>query len=152
MTGKSQPAARHTARRTSCRPGSPCRIESTSYRTYLTPVIVRMVGGAPSGFAPQFLGREARALGERCQLGPHDARVNLARGGKAGKAAIGAGDHILAPDDSGKAADPLGNGLRMLDEIGGMGDDARDQQLAFRQFDILPDAPFVLMPRVGGLE
>ena len=78
--------------------------------------------------------------------------MDLAGGREARKAAIGAGDHIFSPDDAGKARDALRDGFGMLDQIGGMGDDTGDQRLAFRQLDVFPDPPLVLVPRVGRLE
>ena len=40
----------------------------------------------------------------------------------------------------------------MLDQIGRLGDRARDEQRAFRELDALPHAPLVLVARIGGLE
>src|ERR1043166_6177502 len=64
----------------------------------------------PSGrLAPQFPAREPRAIAERLQLDPDDARMHLAGRGEAGKATIGAGDNVLAPDCLRKTADALGD-------------------------------------------
>ena len=49
--------------------------------------------------------------------------MDIAGRRKAGKAAIGTGDHILSPDDPGKACNALRDSLRMLDEIGSVHDD-----------------------------
>ena len=78
--------------------------------------------------------------------------MHFAGGGKAGKAAIGAGYDILAPDCLRKAADALGDQLGMLDDIRGMRDDAGDDRFAFGQFHLGPHFPFMLVARVGGLE
>ena len=80
-----------------------------------------------SGFAPQFLRGQARSFRQCRQLGPDDARMDLAGSRKAGEAAIGAGNDVFAADDAGEPRDPLGDRLRMFDEVGGMGDDAGDQ-------------------------
>jgi hypothetical protein len=64
---------------------------------------------------------EARPFSQCRQLGPDDARMDFARSREAGEAAIGAGDHILPPDDTGKARDPLGDCLGMLDQVGRRG-------------------------------
>src|SRR5271170_3000969 len=48
-------------------------------------------GGACS--APELLGCERRALGERAKLRPRELRVNAAA-----QTAVGRGDHVLAPD------------------------------------------------------
>ena len=67
----------------------------------------------------------------------------------AAKAAIGAGDDILPADDVGVAHDPVGDDLGMFDDVGRVADDARDEQLAVGQLDVLPDAPFVLMADIA---
>ena len=43
------------------------------------------------------------------------------------EAAIGAGDNVFAADDLRVAHDAVGDDLRMLDDIGGMTDDAGNQ-------------------------
>jgi hypothetical protein len=40
------------------------------------------------------------------------------------KSAVGAGDHVLAPDQTGKPRDALGDQLGMLDDVGGVADHA----------------------------
>src|SRR5437763_16728664 len=77
----------------------------------------RSRGLLSGGFAPQFPAREPRAVGERLELHPDDARMHFAGRGKACKAAIGAGYDILAPDCLRKPADALGDQLGMLDDI-----------------------------------
>ena len=64
------------------------------------------------------------------------------------EAAIGAGDNVFAADDLRVAHDAVGDDLRMLDDIGGMTDDAGNEQLSVRQLDVLPHAPFVLVADV----
>ena len=59
---------------------------------------------------------------------------------------------LSRPTHVGKAQDPLGDKLRMLDQIGGVADDARQQDLAVRQLDVVPQLPFVLVAHVAGLE
>src|SRR6516225_7641093 len=88
--------------------------------------------------APQFFRGQPRALGERRQLGPHDARMDFAGGRKARKAAIRAGDDPLAPDDLCEPPDALRDRLGMLYKIRAVRDHAGDQDFAFRQFRILP--------------
>ena len=48
--------------------------------------------------------------------------------------------------------DALGDQLRMLDDIGGVADDAGNEHLARRQFRALPHAPFVLVARIGAFD
>ena len=69
-----------------------------------------------------------------------------------GEAAIGAGDDVLAPDQPGEAHDALGHQLGMLDDVGGVADDAGDQHLARRQLDAFPHPPFMLVARIGALD
>src|SRR5437879_13029993 len=63
-------------------------------------------GRQSSGTTPQLARRDARAFGKRGELGPHDTRMDLARGREAGKTAIGTGDDPLASDHAGESADP----------------------------------------------
>src|SRR5437773_3661178 len=70
----------------------------------------------------------------------------------AAEAAVGAGDDILATDQIGKTLNALRYQLRMFDDVGGMTDHARDEDLAFREFYLLPHAPLVFVTRVGGLD
>ena len=53
---------------------------------------------------PQLPARDLRALHHRVELRPHDAGVDLVRAGEGRKAAVGAGDDVLAPDHLGVAA------------------------------------------------
>ena len=69
-----------------------------------------------------------------------------------GKPAIGAGDHVLAPDKIRESHDPLGDQLGMLHHVRAVADHTGRQHFAFGKFYILPDAPFVLVARVGRLD
>ncbi len=68
------------------------------------------------------------------------------------QAAVGRADHALRADDAGEPLEPLSDQLRMLHDIGGMGDDARDDHPVLGQLDVLPHGPLVLVAGVGGLE
>ena len=94
----------------------------------------------------------ARPSSEALQLRPHDGGMHPLRERALGEAAIGAAHHVLAADDFGQPHDPLGHQLRMLDDVGGVADDAGDQLLAGRQLDALPHRPFVLVARIGLLD
>src|SRR5215471_147672 len=96
---------------------------------------------------PKRLRGEASAFDERAQLGPDEVGMDAAA-----EAAIGAGDDVFAAGDCGVTQDPVGDELRVLDEVRGMADDTRHQHLARRQFRGLPDAPLMLVPHIGGLE
>ena len=69
-----------------------------------------------------------------------------------GKAAIGAGDDILAPHEPREAQNAFGYEFGVLHDACAVADDARGQDLAFRQLDVLPDAPFVFVAGIGALE
>jgi len=68
------------------------------------------------------------------------------------EAAIGTSDDVFAAGDCGIAQDAVGNQLRVLDKVGGVTDAAGHQHLARRQLDVLPDAPLMFVPHVGGFE
>ena len=70
----------------------------------------------------------------------------------AAEAAIRAGNHILTADDRRVPQDAVSDELRVFDKVGGMADDAGHQHLARRQLCLLPHAPLMLVPHVGGLE
>src|SRR5215831_5799555 len=82
---------------------------------------------------PQLAGGESGAFDERLELGPSDLRVNAAA-----EATVGRGDDPLLADEVGKPDDPVGDELGVLDDVGGVTDDPRQDQLVVRQFDVLP--------------
>ena len=93
----------------------------------------------------------SRALRQRAQLRPHDALVYALGERALREAAIGAGHDILAADELSQSHQPLRHQFRMLDDVGGMADAARDQRLALGQLHALPHRPFVLVARIGRL-
>ena len=95
------------------------------------------------------LAGEFRAFGQRVELGPHDAWVDAAIEWPLGETAIGSGKKIFTSDQPSDAHNPFGDELRMFDHIGGMTDDARNEQPACRQFGRFPHPPFVLVTRIG---
>src|SRR5580704_5694020 len=101
----------------------------------------------PLVLRPQFVGREPGAGDERFELGPDELRMN-----SAAEAAIRAGNDVLAPRDPGEIEDAVGDDLGMLDDVGGVADDTRNQDLPFGQLDIPPDLPLVLVTDVAGLD
>ncbi len=72
-----------------------------------------------------------------------------AEAGKRAEAAIGAGDHPLAPDDPSVPLDPLRHRLRVLDVVGAGVDNARNQNLIGRQRYRFKNGPLVLVARIG---
>src|SRR5215470_4797456 len=102
--------------------------------------------------APQLLAGEARAFDQCLELGPHDGRMNAAMERALREAAVGPGDHVLAPQQTREPYDPLGDELRMLHHIGGVADDAWDEQPALGHLDVLPHYPFMLMARIRALD
>src|SRR5215470_15003716 len=67
------------------------------------------------------------------------------------KTAVGGSDHPLTPHQAGKAQDAIGHQLGMLDHVGGVADDARQDQLLVWQLHLLPYPPFVGMPLMAWL-
>src|SRR5215471_19102708 len=87
---------------------------------------------------PELPRSEIRAFSHRLELLPNDGGMDLGTvEGLGREAAIGARDHVLATDQLGKAQEPLGDELGMLDDIAGVGDDAGNKHLAFRDLDAL---------------
>ena len=70
----------------------------------------------------------------------------------AAEAAIGRGDDALAADEIGEPEDAVGDEIGVLDDVGRVADDPRQDQPIVGQFDVLPDLPLVLMPDIAGLE
>src|SRR5271167_265627 len=90
--------------------------------------------------APELMAGQCRALRQCLELGPSDLRVDAPA-----KTAIGRGDDLLAADCIGKAQDTLGDQFGVLDDVGGVADHARQDQLAVRELDVLPYLPLVLV-------
>src|SRR5262245_4155071 len=83
-------------------------------------VVVSVIGSS----TPEPPGGEAGSLGEGGELEPRHARVRVIEPhGRGGEPAVGAGDDVLAADEAGESLDPLGDQLRVLDEVGGVADD-----------------------------
>ena len=68
------------------------------------------------------------------------------------ESAIGSSDDILPPNDARIAKQAIGHKLRMFDNVRGMTDDARHQHFPRRQFDVLPNAPFMFVPDIARLK
>src|SRR3954469_5021331 len=80
--------------------------------------------------APELLAGEARSLDQCFELGPHDGRVDTAMERTLREPAVGPGDDVLAAENAREPHDPLGYELRMLHHVGGVTDDAGDEQPA----------------------
>ena len=102
--------------------------------------------------AEELLRRDSRALGERLELRPLDRRVHALEEGALREAAVGAAHHALAADELREPDEPVGDELRMLDDVRVVRDDARDEHLPLGQLDVLPEAPLVLVARVRLLD
>src|SRR6516165_8447374 len=96
---------------------------------------------------PQLFASEPGARDQCFELGPGELRMDAPA-----EAAIGAGNDVLAPHDAGKSQDAVGDELGMLDDVGGVADDPRDQDLALGQFDVLPNSPFVRVANIARLD
>ena len=62
-----------------------------------------------------------------------------------GEAAVGSAHDALAADELREPDEPVGDELRVLDDVRVVRDDARDEHLALGQLDVLPEAPLVLV-------
>src|SRR5579862_5340325 len=69
-----------------------------------------------------------------------------------GKAAIGAGDDVFTADYASETKDAFGYELWMFHDICTVTDYTGGQNLALRQLDVLPDAPFMFVAGVGGFD
>src|SRR4029453_5566058 len=65
---------------------------------------------------------------------------------------IGAGDDVLAADETRVEKDAIGDELGVLDDIASVTDDAWNKDLACRQLGFFPDLPFVFVSRICGLD
>jgi hypothetical protein len=68
------------------------------------------------------------------------------------KPAIGGRDNAFAADLVGEPDDAFRHQFGVLDHVGRVTDDAGQDQLAVRQFDVLPDSLFVLVADVACLK
>src|SRR5262245_37928208 len=103
--------------------------------------------------APELLCCQTRPLRQYPELRPYDTRVDVRLASRLRrKTAVSASNHALSPDSPRKAHDALCDQLRVLHQIGRVGDDAGDNRLALWQSHLLPDVVLVLVTRVGRLE
>jgi hypothetical protein len=58
----------------------------------------------------------------------------------------------LTADQAGEVLDAPRDQFRMLDHVGRVGDQPRNEDLSVRELHAFPDLPLVLMPRVPGFE
>src|SRR3984893_15663296 len=99
---------------------------------------------------PQPLGSNAGACGQRFALGPDDVFGDAAHSGRGVEPAIGAGDDAVRIADRRRDAfETVGHGLGVLDEICQTVDDAGDDDLVFGKRELLEDAVFMRVPRIG---
>src|SRR6188472_799291 len=66
---------------------------------------------------PELPGGDARAFCHRRHLRPDDIGIDRGLADPGAVTTVAAGDHVLAADQLGVAADALRNQLRMLDEV-----------------------------------
>lgn len=85
----------------------------------------------------------------RSQLCPGDVGINGQQACEGGKAAVGSGDDMFAPNDGSIAFQALSDQFRVLDKIGGGIEYAWNDNLIFRQPDLLKYLPLMLMVRIG---
>ena len=111
------------------KPARPYPVEISPELERLAEQATRSLGRRP---APQFAARDARAFGHRLKFRPHDRGMNATVERPLRKAAISAGDNVLAPDNIGEPHNALGDKLGMLDHVGGVRDHAGNQHLPRR--------------------
>jgi len=68
------------------------------------------------------------------------------------QAAVGAGDDVFLADDFSERDEAVGDQFRVLDEIGGVADDAGDQDFSGGQFHVAPDFVFMFVADVAGFD
>src|SRR5262249_18638159 len=87
-----------------------------------------------SAATPELTGGQASALRQGRELEPHDARMNVVEPDPGGReSAIRPGDDVLAADDLREADDPLGDQLRVLDQVRGVADDPGNENHPLRR-------------------
>jgi hypothetical protein len=67
-------------------------------------------------------------------------------------AAVRAGNDIFFSHQPGKIHEAIRNRLRMFYEVAIVSRNSGNQYLAVRKFDLLPDAPLMLVARIGRLD
>src|ERR1700761_2401666 len=97
---------------------------------------------------PELGRREAGPRGERFKLSPHHLRMHASDGFRLRESAIGPGDDGLPSHEPGEPHDAIRDHLRMLYRDHVVCNDPGNKYFSGRQFDALPYAPFVLMPRI----
>src|SRR6201999_1019516 len=80
--------------------------------------------------APEAIGGDPRALGQRRELGPADLRVDLLGGGLRGEAAVVADHHVLPANEFRVLDGELGDQLGVLDPVRAVAQHAGDDHLA----------------------
>ena len=61
----------------------------------------------------------------------------------AAQAAVGAGDNVFLADEFGKRDEAIGYQFRVLDEVGGVADEAGDENFSGGEFHVAPDFEFM---------
>src|SRR5260370_41863783 len=87
--------------------------------------------------APELFCRQPSTLGHRRQFGPNNVGINRSLADPSAKAAVAAGDDVVAADEVGVTDDALRNQLRVFDEVRFRLDDTGKDCLALWQLDLL---------------
>ena len=103
-------------------------------------------------YSPQAAAGELGAFDQRAQLQIRDVGIHRAEAGERAETAVAAGDHALAADEVGVAADPLGDQLRMLDVVRRRADHAGNEDLVLGDLLLPEHRPLVRVTRIGALE
>src|SRR5262249_1678800 len=103
--------------------------------------------------SPELGTRQSCPLSHGLELGPDDGGVDFRLcGGLRGEAAVASGDDVLPSYEGSIFHQAISHRLRMFLKVGGMRDDSGNQHLPLGQLDALPDAPLMVMARIGRLE
>src|SRR5262245_13083122 len=132
--------------------GDPDSIHSTSNLSYRCLMLLHKISLRDSAreflnSTPRLLARDRRAIAQGAELGPSDLRMNAAT-----QAAVGAGDDVFPADEFSELNNPIGDQFGVFDQIGGVADDTRNQDLAGRKFHVAPDFVFMFVADIAGFD
>src|SRR5215471_6267792 len=110
-----------------------------------------LIGYSPA--SPKLLRSQLCALGHSLELSPDHGRMDLrGKGSLRREPAVTPGDDVLASHQPGVIHQPFSDEFRVLDDVAGVADHARNEHLTLWEFDLLPDVPFVRVARVCRLK
>ena len=109
-------------------------------------------GRCECSLVPKLLRSDGRTVGQRLELGPRDARIDgRLCAYEDAETAVCACDDVLADGDLGVVDNSLRDQLGVLDEIRRGVDDARNDDQAIGETQLVEDGPLVWSDRFSGL-